>query len=230
MGDATTERRSPEREPTRRAVLAGGAATLGAVVGAAGAASGQVTTTGVITVPDQWADRNLAGFTVLVSESDGGSADETAEPVSGDATETDPVETTAAATDTATPDCDYGDWPPDEVAAYDASLIDRKDEDAPRADVTLHVGADVDVPANVLYLVNTFERCESEHVGVELELLDEGTPGGEFEPNVEIEDDERPNAQTEDGTTGVTTPGFGAVGALAALAGVAGYLARRGGE
>lgn len=146
------------------------------------------------------------------------------------------------------PQCDYQDWPPDEVAEYDAALIDRKtdqgegaDGSAPEESTTLYVAADEDVQQGEVYLVNSYERCDTDYVGVELEFLGESNgqgSAGADDANENVEDFEAQNNTGNESGGGVggggggdagsgSGPGFGAVGALVAAAGLGGLLARR---
>lgn len=280
MGDPNAERQPVPGAPTRRTVLA---ATATAVVGAGGLAglgTAQVTTRGVITVPQDWQEEDLSGFLVRApedpggSDGDGGSGEDgtTGEDGadSGGAGETDDggesggtdggtddgdgtdngddVETAgdnSVMTDVAAdeiPECDFGDWPPGTVDRYTVRLVDRKEGESETRNARLYVGSDVDLRRPAEYLVNTFERCDGEHAGVELELVEEGTVGENGEggagPAVQVEDEERPTTgagpggETADGGPGGGEtadggPGLGVLGALAGLAGLSGLLARR---
>lgn len=185
------------------AALAGGAALGGGTVGLSEIAAGnQVTETAIIPGPEPWADDNLAGFMIHV----GGSQS--------------PVETRVAA------DCDYRDWPPDTITAYEATIINRKVSGTPQQEINLHISDAVTVSRGALYLINQFERCENGYVGVQLEqigLRDVSLTNESDAPVVDVEDDERPNTGT--GGQSVVGPGFGALATVGGLLG-AGLLAR----
>lgn len=187
---------------TRRTILRGGAATVGGVVAIPGLASGRrITQTAVIPSPEDWADENLAGFMIHAGQAQ------------------DPVQTREAA------NCNYENWPPDEIRAYDAQIINRKDADTPEQSINLHIDAEADVPPGALYLINAFERCDNGYIGVSLEQIGQQDVGGRGSepPAVDVEDDSRPNTQTE--RSGAIGPGFGALATIAALVG-GGLLAR----
>lgn len=199
---------------TRRSVLARGAATLGTgavaaggVVGASGVTAAQITEAAAIPEPTKWSEgTNFAGFMIHV----GGSLSPEQERV---ATDCDVV-----GSDT---------WPPDEMLAYDARLINRKDESTEQAETTLYIGESADVTAGKLYIINRFNRCDSDFLGVTLEQI------GLSEVNVNVEEDERPNAATtaaDDGGSGAFGPGFGPVATVAALLGGGALLRRRNDE
>lgn len=239
MTGATDSDAAGDENWTRRGVLVGGATALAVLcVGPAAAAQGM--TTGVIPTPGRWPDENLAGFEIRV---DDGDATGTAE---GDATAETGVDTTVGTTegnataqtetDAATgtteddvPECEFGDWPPQEVASHEVLLVNRKDEDAPEEETTLRTSAEVDVEANAPYLINRFERCETDYVGVELESVEGGAVEAEDDPE-EVEDDPNEPADAGENDTPAQGPGFGVVAAAAAALGVGGWLARRDSE
>lgn len=200
-----------ETELTRRSVLAGSAATLGAgsvgvggLAAASGAAAGQATEVAVIPEVSRWPDANLAGFMVHV----GG--------------ETTPTETSS------TENCDHEGWPPEEILAYDATLINRKEGDTPEESTTLYIGGSVDVPGGALYLINTFVEC-GDYVGVNLEQVgqftggDDGAGATDVGPVADVEEDERPDVRTTEadggGGFGAVGPGFGPLATVAGLLG-----------
>lgn len=314
MGDTNAERQPTLGAPTRRTVLAATAATVAGAGGLAGTAVAQETATGVITVPQDWQDQNLAGFLIRFGDSggdgsgsgtdavgqtgtdgdagDGGTADgsegedgggdggatadegsdggaTTGGDETGAATEgggdggiddgtddgsgstddgdnggTDDeadvetagdnsVKTDVAAEDV--PDCDFQDWPPDTVTRYTVRLVDRKEGDSDARNVRLYVGSDTEIDTGTEQLINTFERCDDEHAGVELEPVEGGAGGGgsgggdDAGPAVQVEDEERPTTGEGPGGGGETPasgPGLGVLGALAGLAGLSGLLAR----
>lgn len=191
---------------TRRSILRGGAASIGAFAAIPGVVTGrQVTQTAVIPSPEPWADDNLAGFMIHV----GGSQS--------------PVESNEA-------ECDYENWPPEQPVAYEATIINRKDAETPEQDINLFIAEDVDIPPGALYLINTFERCESGYIGVQIERIgrrDVQLSNASDAPVADVEDDSRPNTQT--GPSGAIGPGFGALAAIAAVVG-GGLLARLRGE
>ncbi|QLH76528.1 hypothetical protein HZS55_04055 [Halosimplex rubrum] len=193
---------------TRRSVLAKGAATLGAgavaaggFVGASGVATAQITEAGAIPRPSKWGDdTNFAGFMVHV----GGSLSPERERVAADCE--------LVGSDT---------WPPDEMLAYDAQLINRKDDSTEQAETTLYIGETADVTAGKLYIVNRFDRCDGDFLGVSLEQI------GLSEVNV---DGEGPNAATTepgDGGSGAFGPGFGPLATAVGLLGGGALLRRR---
>jgi len=196
---------------TRRAALAGTATALGAGVtgagtlaGASGVTAAQVTEAAAIPRPAQWGDdTNFAGFMIHV----GGSLSPEQERVAADCE--------LISSDT---------WPPDEMLAYDAQLINRKDDSTEQAETTLYIGEAADVTPGKLYIVNRFNRCDSDFLGVSLEQI------GLSEVNVDVEADERPNAETtgvSEGGSGAFGPGFGLVASLAGLLGGGALLRRR---
>jgi PGF-CTERM protein len=187
---------SGRRRLSRRAFLAAGAAVVSLGGVRADVSSQPVTRPAVIQQPDRFAGQNLAGFTIRVT--DGQSYPATSVAV----------------------DCEFDGWPPGSVTSHDAHLVDRKQADSPARETVLYVDGDISIATGQTYLVNTFQQCGTDYVGVELEGIDQGTGA----PVVEIEDDERPNANTG---TAAETPGFGVVAALAGVAGLAGLLARR---
>lgn len=133
-----------------------------------------------------------------------------------------------------TPECDFEDWPPDEVERYEARLVDRKG-DGTEEDTTLWVSADVEIEDDDSFLINQHEDCgDGDFVGVELEDMGEqnGGEGGRAEENVE--DFEEGSPTGEDGGVGAATPesgpGFGVLAALAGAAGFGGLLARLSGS
>lgn len=184
---------------TRRAVLTGAAASLGGATLFAGTARGQITTNAVIPTPDRWADENLAGFMIHVGP--------TLDP-----------ESVAS-----TPDCSFEGWPPDEIDVYDAALIDRKQSNTPEIEISLFVGADQEIGAGELFLVNTFEECESDHVSLELEGIGRRFRGTASGPAAERDPGDEPAGEPTDSEA--FGPGFGVVQALLAAAGLGGLSA-----
>lgn len=253
---------------SRRTVLAGSALAIGAA-GFAGTASGQTTVTGVIDRVRRWEDADLDGFEIETPDTDdadgataapagggeGDGTDQTAEgragtdgdaagTVDGGATADGTATGVAGATDEPeTPDCDFRDWPPDDVERYDVRLVDRKADDATEEDTTLWVSADVEIGRDAQFLVNDHRDCGDGYVGVELEDL--GGSGGESgRAEEDVEDfeegtpaggngqDEGAGAETpvvDDGGAETTEegPGFGVLAALAGAAGLGGLLSRR---
>lgn len=206
-----------ERGVTRRRALVGTAATLGScAVGASGLASAsgvaaaQITESAVIPDVEKWDDPNLAGFMIHVGQ------------------ELTPEDTRIGA-DCHPPGSDP--WPPDEILAYNAQLIDRKQEDAPEVATTLHISGDVEIAPGQLFLINRFNRCGDGYVGITVEQIGRrdlaAGPGEQAtnRPVVDIEEDERPNT---DVPTGAIGPGFGPMASIAAL--LAGALLRRRGD
>ncbi|WP_123537048.1 hypothetical protein [Halosimplex salinum] len=203
---------------TRRSVLAAGAGVLGAGAVSAGAltrssgvAAAQITEAAAIPTPERWSDANLAGFMIHV----GGSIDSEQSQQAADCQ--------VVGSDT---------WPPDEMLAFDAQLIDRKDDSTAEEETTLYIGASSDVEPGKLYIINRFNRCE-DFVGVSLEQI------GRADVNVEIDDrttdtpadaDQPDGATTEseDGGFGAVGPGFGPLAGLIGLLGGGALLARRG--
>jgi hypothetical protein len=202
-----------EAAVTRRSVLAKSAATVGAgaaaasgFVGASGPAAAQITEAAAIPEPTKWDDNtNFAGFMVHVGESLSPEQERVA------------AECELVSSDT---------WPPDEMLAYDARLINRKDDSTEQAETTLYIGDGANVTAGKLYIVNRFNRCDSDFLGVSLEQI------GLSDVGVDVEEDERPNAATtatDDGGSAAFGPGFGPLAATAALLG-RGALTRHRGE
>ena len=205
---------------TRRSALAKSAATLGTgavaaggFVGASGVATGQITEAAAIPEPSKWnEDTNFAGFMIHIGES------------------LSPEQERVAA------DCELvssDTWPPDEMLAYDAMLINRKDDSTEQSETTLYIGENADVTAGKLYIVNRFDRCDSDFLGVALEQT------GLSEVNVDVDEaTDRPAAEDgpADATTadedgggfGETGPGFGPAAAVAGLLGAGALLRRRG--
>jgi len=182
---------------TRRTVLTGAAASLGGATLSASTASGQITINAVIPRPERWADQNLAGFMIHL----------------GPTLDPEDVDTM--------PDCTFEGWPPEEIDVYDAALINRRQADTPEEEISLFVGADQDIGAGELFLINTFEECESDHFRLELEGIGrrfQGTASGPAaEPEgVDVEETTRSEA---------FGPGFGVVQALLAAAGLGGLSA-----
>ncbi|ELZ29127.1 hypothetical protein C475_02884 [Halosimplex carlsbadense 2-9-1] len=192
-----------EAAVTRRSVLAKSAATLGAgavaaggFVGTSDVAAAQVTEAGAIPEPTKWTDgTNFAGFMVHV----GGSLSPEQERVAADCE--------LVGSDT---------WPPDEMLAYDAQLINRKDDSTEQAETTLYIGETADVTAGKLYIVNRFNRCDSDFLGVSLEQI------GLSEVNVDVE-----TTEPGEGGSGAFGPGFGPLATVAGLLGGGALLNRR---
>jgi len=195
---------------SRRAVLAGAATALSATGTLTSQAAGkQITVPAVIPKIERWPDANLAGFMIHVGPT------------------TDPAELTATET------CEFADWPPDTTIAYDASIINRKLADTPEENTILYVSEDASIPAGALFLVNTFNRCDGPFVGVNVGQIgryDVAGPGvaTDYGPVAEVEEDERPNTQTNDsGGSAVSAPGFGVGAALVGVLGGALLRLRR---
>lgn len=199
MNQPAHDETGAQRDVARRAVLAGGAATVAGLVGVAGTASAQITETAVVAVPERWRDENLAGFMIHV----GGEADG--------------VRTREAA------NCGYQDWPPDEILAYDAQLINRKVPETPESNVEFHLPGEVDVTPGALFLVNQFGECPNGYFGVSVERIGQADDELGAGPVADVEQDERPN--TASPGAGAIGPGFGAVATLAGILG-AGLLGR----
>jgi len=204
---------------TRRSVLAKSAATLGTgavaaggLVGASGVTAGQITEAAAIPEPSKWTEgTNFAGFMIHV----GGSLS--------------PEQERAAA------DCELvssDTWPPDEMLAYDAMLINRKDDGTEQAETTLYIGETADVNAGKLYIVNRFNRCDSDFLGVAVEQI--GLSGVSVDVDETTDppaDEDEPAGTPADGDGGggfgATGPGFGPVAAVAGLLGAGALLRRR---
>lgn len=202
VSEATAGNHS-SRAVTRRAVLRRSAVAATGAAAFVRRASAQITRTGVVPSPERWADENLAGFLIHVGPEP--SPESPATP----------------------PECEFEDWPPGEISRYNATLVNRKQDDTPEEDTTLFVDADVTVAPGQLYLISSFGRCESRYVGLALEQIGRtDVAGGEGGPVVDVEEDEQPNTETADGT-GVVGPGFGTLTALAGAAGLGGWLAKR---
>ena len=126
-------------------------------------------------------------------------------------------------------------WPPDEMLAYDAMLINRKDDSTEQSEATLYIGENADVTAGKLYIVNRFNRCDSDFPGVALEqigLSDVNVDEATDRPAATAAEDEPADATTADedggGGFGETGPGFGPAAAAAGLLGAGALLRRRG--
>lgn len=200
LADDADDGAGPPR--SRRAVLAAGAAGVGALLGVPGPASAQSVDVGLIPTPDRWREENLAGFMIHTGE------------------EVDPDEADVDA------NCDVPGWPPDETQEYDVSLLNRKVEEMPQLETSLYAGPDLEAQPGDLFLINTFRHCESDHVAVELEQI-----GREVSEDVHPEAVNQPASPSPDdggggGVTPDTGPGFGLVGALAGLAGLGWLLGR----
>lgn len=201
-----------EAAVTRRSLLANSAATLGTgavaasgFVGASGVTAAQITEAGAIPDPAKWGDdTDFAGFMIHV----GGSLSPERERVAADCE--------LAGSDT---------WPPDEMLAYDAQLINRKDDATEQAETTLYVGETANVTAGKLYIVNRFDRCDGGFLGVSLEQIGLS--------DVNVAGDGQPTAGTttaDEGGSGAFGPGFGPLAAVAGLLGGGALLRRRDGE
>ena len=123
------------------------------------------------------------------------------------------------------------------MLAYDAMLANRKDDSTEQAETTLYIGENADATAGKLYIVNRFNRCDSDFPGVALEQIglsdvnvdvDEATD----RPAATAAEDEPADATTADedggGGFGETGPGFGPAAAAAGLLGAGALLRRRG--
>jgi len=217
--DETRTSDGPRPDSVSRRDVLGGVATLGAsavgagtLAGASGVASAQITQAAAIPEVTRWENENLAGFMIHV----GGA--------------TSPAQVRAAEGCVA-PGSDT--WPPDEMLAYDAMLINRKLGDTPEAETTLYIGASVEVLPGQLYLINRFDRCDSGFVGVSLEQIgrsDVSAGSGQQAnggPVADVEEDERPRDLGTTQTPDATGPGFGVVASLVGLLGGGALLRSR---
>ncbi|QLH80731.1 hypothetical protein [Halosimplex pelagicum] len=203
---------------SRRRVLRGvgglGASAVGAgaVAGASGVASAQITQAAAIPEVARWENENLAGFMIHV----GGSTSPTQVRV---------------AEGCVPPGSDT--WPPDEMLAYDAMVINRKLGDTPEAETTLYIGGSVEVLPGQLYLISRFNRCDDGFVGVSLEQIGRSDvsagPGQQAtnRPVADVEEDERPRDLGTTQTPDATGPGFGLLASFAGLLGGGALLRRR---
>lgn len=134
-------------ELTRRAVLAGAAASGTAAL--APTASARVTRRMIVPeASDFVSEGGYAGLFVHVGE------------------ETSPT------TDPADVDeCGFESWSPTELAAYDSQLVDRKDQSHRQTATTVHVASDADVSSGSLWVVNRRIDCSGDVVGLEVEQV-----------------------------------------------------------
>ncbi|WP_436908650.1 hypothetical protein [Halosimplex marinum] len=202
------------RRVLRGAATAGaGAVGAGALASTSGVGSAQITQAAAIPDVTRWENDNLAGFMIHVGGATSPSQTRVAEGCVPPGSDT---------------------WPPDEMLAYEAMLINRKQGDTPEAETTLYIGGSVEVLPGQLYLINRFNRCDGDFVGVVLEQIGRSDvsagPGQQAtnRPVADVEEDERPR---ELGTT--TTdggPGLGIVASLVGLLGGGALLRNRGDE
>ncbi|MFB6163691.1 MAG: hypothetical protein ABEJ31_00875 [Haloarculaceae archaeon] len=105
-----------------------------------------ITTKALIPMPQQYTHSQLPGIFVHL------------------AAELDPLQAQVADR------CGYGDWPPGQTRAYDARLIDVKDEST-AVSTTLYVPDRRDLDGGELYVINDVERCPSGYVGLQIEQI-----------------------------------------------------------
>lgn len=144
--DLPSERTGSNRSTwTRRAVLRGGVAAVGATALTAGSANAQLTEEAIIPVQDDY-EQGLTGFFVHVGQT------------------TDPMDANASDF------CEFTSWPDDEILAFDARLIDRTAEPE-EAEITLYLNDEVPVAPGTLFVVNDAQQCDDNYVGLQLERL-----------------------------------------------------------
>lgn len=111
--------------------------------------------------------------------------------------------------------CEFANWPPEEIAAYDGRLIDRIDESHREVPTQIYVPADRTVETGSLWVVNREISCPEENVGLEAEQLGARIRGNQS------------GTETDGGSGPVGQPGFGPLSAVAALFAGGAALARR---
>lgn len=239
---------------SRRRVLVGSVTATACLVGLPSVASAQGTVVGLIPTPEQWEDEDLTGFEIRLGSDDGdegddtgggdGGGDDTGGGDDGNESGDDGGDDAGDGGDGGdVPECDFRDWPPDEVESHEARLVNRHDEETPAEPTTLYVSADVDAEGDAPYVINMHEDCETDYVGVELETV-EGARERDDDPEEVTEDDpqeegdgpetpdpagggdDTPRSGEDDGI-GVFGPGFGLPAAVAAIFGWAVYRWRR---
>jgi hypothetical protein len=115
--------------------------------------------------------------------------------------------------------CGFANWSPTDLAAYDARLLDRLDDDHREKQTTVHLAANGEVDTGTLWIVNRQVSCPDDHVGVEVEQVGAA---------VDVPASE---TATDSGATATegSAPGFGLLAALGGLvAGGVGFVRRRG--
>lgn len=109
-------------------------------------------------------------------------------------------------------DCQFENYNPSSVAAYDGSLIDRQDEASRQLPIQIYTAAAADIDPGTLWVVNRGVDCPSgDFVGLELEQIGATVV----------------RADPEGASGGVGLPGFGPLAAIAGLIGGGWALSRR---
>jgi hypothetical protein len=126
--------------------------------------------------------------------------------------------------------CDVVDWGDQDTLTYDATLIDRRNDDYQQP-IQIYFPRSAEVGGGDLFIVNDTTPCESGYIGVELEQIgarnvDAGTKPGEGITETGTETDVAGGAQEPSDSAG---PGFGLPAAAAGLLG-GGWLLNRGRE
>lgn len=107
--------------------------------------------------------------------------------------------------------CAFSEWSPEKTASFDATLVDRVQEDHPAVETLAFTAEDRVLEPGSLYVVNRTTECPQGYVGIELEFV---SKVGSLETDT-------------DASTG-TGSGFGPLAALGgAAAGVYGLLRRK---
>lgn len=111
-------------------------------------------------------------------------------------------------------DCQFEDYNPSDIAAYNGTLIDRQDEASRQLPIQVYTAAAADIEPGTLWVVNREVTCaDGDFIGLELEQI--GATAVRADP--------------EGAANGVGLPGFGPLAAVAGLLG-GGWLLTRGEE
>jgi len=126
--------------------------------------------------------------------------------------------------------CDVVDWGDEDTLTYDATLIDRRN-DQYRQPIQIYLPRRAEVGGGDLFIVNDEVPCESGYVGIELEQIgarnvDAGTKPGEGITETGADTDTAAGGGAQEPSDGAG-PGFGWIAGAAGLLG-GGWLLRRG--
>ena len=200
------------RRCSRRTVLRGGVAALGAATGLGGVATAQeftpsdgITTKAVIIEQEQYED--LTGLFLHVEG------------------ETSPID--AAVSD----QCDYVNWDDRATSAYDVVVLDRNQADVPQARTTLYLHQRVEVPPGALWVIDSQEPCGGGYVGIMIEQigateLEAGLSSDLSPTETEGVANDAGGAGSGDASSGALGHGFGWLAGAGGLLG-GGWLLRR---
>lgn len=112
--------------------------------------------------------------------------------------------------------CEFPDWPPEGIQAFNGTLLDRIQEDHRQVPTKVYAAKRATVSTGSLWVINRIRNCPGEHVGLEVEQV--GAAFGNVSEDA---------TSTETSTNPIGQPGFGPVAGVAATLTGAAALVRR---